>query len=249
MFTPEVLVDIVPDPELVLKMGPEDLGFILLRIARSTQENGMFHPACVNGAGRNGYGAPPDAKRYSRQYEGPIQQAVNEGWAWLKNQLLVVQAEGTNGQNGWMALGRRAGEVLEARNLDGFKAAADFPKALLHPKIAEKVWLSLARNELEDAVFAAAKAVEIAVREAGGYAVDDIGAALMKKAFHPDNGALTDPDAARGERVAMMELFAGAIGTLKNPSSHRDVPLKLGEAREMAMTASLLLRIVDERRP
>lgn len=47
----------------------------------------------------------------------------------------------------------------------------------------------------------------------------------------------------------MMEFFAGAIGTLNNPGSHRDVPLKLGKAREMVMTASLLLRIVDERAP
>lgn len=249
MFNPEVLVDIVPDPELVLRMGPEDLGIILLRIARSAYQNEAFHPSCVNGAGRNGFGSPPDAKRYPRQLEGSIQQAVNEGWAWLKNQLLVVQAEGTNGQNGWMTFGRRATEVLAARNLDGFRAASDFPKALLHPKIADKVWLSLARNELEDAVFAAAKAVEIAVRQAGRYAPDDIGMPLMRKAFSAENGPLTDMNAARGERVAMMELFAGAIGTLKNPGSHRDVPLKLGEAREMVMTASLLLRIVDARAP
>jgi hypothetical protein len=41
-----------------------------------------------------------------------------------------------------------------------FRAASAFPKSLLHPAIADKVWLDLARNELDDAVFAAFKAVE-----------------------------------------------------------------------------------------
>jgi uncharacterized protein (TIGR02391 family) len=189
----------------------------------------------------------PDAKRYPREYEGRVQLAVSEAWAWLQSRQLIVPAEGINGHNGHMVLGRGAAAVLDARNLDSFEASTEFPKGLLHSKIAEKVWLSLARNELQDAVFAAVKAVEVAVRAAGGYTVDDTGVSLMKKAFNPDNGALTDMDAARGERVAMMELFAGAVGSLKNPSSHRDVPLKLAEAREMVMTDSLLLRIVDAR--
>jgi hypothetical protein len=55
MFNPEVLVNIVPDPDLVLKLGPEDLGVILLRIARSASQNGLFHPnGCVHGSGLNG---------------------------------------------------------------------------------------------------------------------------------------------------------------------------------------------------
>lgn len=42
-------------------------------------------------------------------------------------------------------------------------------------------------------------------------------------AFSPENCPLTDMEAEGGEKLARMELFAGAIGSYKNPHSHRDV--------------------------
>jgi hypothetical protein len=42
-----------------------------------------------------------------------------------------------------------------------------------------------------------------------------------------------------------MSLLAGAIGSYKNPSSHRRVAISADEARDMIVLASHLLKIVE----
>jgi hypothetical protein len=71
----------------------------------------------------------------------------------------------------------------------------------------------------------------------------------MRRAFDVDNGPLTDRAAEPAERQAIGDLFAGAIGSYKNPHSHRNVPVvDPTEAAEIVMLANQLLRIVDARK-
>ena len=115
----------------------------------------------------------------------------------------------------------------------------------LHPVIARKVLPIFEKELYGSAVFEAFKHVEIAVRKAGDYTDKDIGTTLMRNAFHVDTGNLTDQDQHDGEKQARSDLFAGAIGSYKNPGSHRDVEITAQEATEVIIVASHLLRIVD----
>ena len=81
-----------------------------------------------------------------------------------------------------------------------FCNAAVFPKTLLHPSIADKVWLALARGDLSDAVFIAFRSVEEAVRQAGGFKPTDVGIKLMRMAFDKDSGTLADESQGDAER-------------------------------------------------
>jgi len=90
--------------------------------------------------------------------------------------------------------------------------------------------------------------VEIRVRELSDSEPRDIGVALMRQAFRPEVGPLTDQNAEKGEQEALSALFAGAIGVFKNPVSHRQVDYEDPTlASEVVLVADLLLRILDTR--
>ena len=68
----------------------------------------------------------------------------------------------------------------------------------------------------------------------------------MREAFKK-GGPLADATALEAEQEALAHLFAGAIGSYKNPHSHRSVTIESTEAAEMIVLASHLLGIVDKR--
>ena len=118
----------------------------------------------------------------------------------------------------------------------------------MHPEILPKVHPAFLRGDYEVAVFAAFRTVEVAVRTAGGFREDELGIKLMRDAFHPDRGPLTDMSVVSvKEREAVSNLFAGAIGAAKNPSSHREVEMDRTEAARLILFASYLMSVVDAR--
>jgi hypothetical protein len=119
-----------------------------------------------------------------------------------------VPAPDGNGRNGFRVLSRRAKRFESEAEFASYAVARMLPRETLHPKIADKVWMAFMRSEYDVAAFQAMKAVEVSVREAAGLGNNLIGVSLMREAFAPDKGTLTDITLERGERVARMELFA-----------------------------------------
>lgn len=239
------LTEIFPDVEVLLQLSPEDLVPVVLNLAKDALQNGMVHPQAVfqQVHGPNGH----YEKGYPQTKKGAAENALNVAWNWLERNGLVIPAPGTNGNNGWRQLSPRGAEIASQGNFDSFRQAAAFPKALLHPLIADRVWLCLARGEYDTAVFEALRSIEVRVRAVGGFVGTDIGVDLMRKAFDPNSGPLTNQQEPQPERLALSHLFAGAIGYYKNPQSHRMVNVNADAAREVAVLASHLLRIIDER--
>ena len=95
------------------------------------------------------------------------------------------------------------------------------------------------------AVFDAFKYIEVQVRIKSGLS-DLLGVDLMRQAFSAKNGPLKNSNLPDGEQVAQMELFAGAIGFIKNPKSHKMLTLSEEKCIELLHLANYLLRVLDE---
>lgn len=224
----------------VLKMPAEELGILILQ--RLDKERSSNHnlwnfansPLIAEWARRDGVDRLV------------LQRALAEGWAWLENQGFLApspdQASGC-----WRFITRRGRDLLQSRHPRAWVTGGLLPPEVLHPRLVEKARPPFLRGDYETAVFTAFKEVEVYVREAAGLGNDMIGVRLMRVAFSPDGGPLTDPGSESAEKEAMAHLFAGAIGLFKNPTSHRHIELSHpNEAAELILFANYLMRLVEQ---
>lgn len=167
-----------------------------------------------------------------------------EAWAWLNSRAYVSWRPDQDSvdsrrvtDEGQRALDLGLVRLHAAERLEG-KLLPDLHKA-------RRQFL---QGDYEEAVFSSFRTVEERVRQIARLDDADLGVKLMRRAFKPTDGPLADASSEAGEQEAVSNLFAGAIGAFKNPSSHRTVAYDdPALASEAVLLADLLLRLLERR--
>ena len=176
--------------------------------------------------------------------EGTHLLALVEAFVWLETRGLIVPSPYQSPEDS-RVLSRAGKKCLQSGSFQEV-IAAEALDLNLHSKLGTKIRSIFLHGDFETAAFAAMKEVEVRVRELSGLPHSLVGVALMRQAFKPAGGPLADQSLDGGERHARADLFAGAIGSFKNPTSHRAVAYdNAQEASEVILLADLLLRILD----
>jgi len=210
------LLSLFPQRRDLLALTPEDLGGVIIEALPPLIQNGRFTiDHLVN----------PLYQIVGPSYPAGTQDsvclAIAESISWLITQGLIVIDPGQ--PTLWYRLTRRAAGLCTRADVEAFRKGRILPDDLVPGLFAPKVAPLFSRGEYDVAVFQAFKEVEVAVRKAAntkgaGYPNSDVATTLMRNAFHPQTGPLTDMTVMSAEREAVPHLFSGAIGHAKNPT-------------------------------
>lgn len=119
------------------------------------------------------------------------------------------------------------------------------PEQYIHPLIYKRSMQLLNKGDFESAVIQAFKTIETSIRSRINAAQDELGVRLIRKAFHPEKGPLTDYSIPKAEREAFANYIAGSFSYYKNPPSHRDIEMDYISAFERIIVASILLKRIE----
>jgi len=144
-----------------------------------------------------------------------VRQVIAEAYGWLVAQGFL--APHPDRENKY-CLTRRANDASTSEEFNELRRASSIPWDMIHSDLREHMRRDLINGNYNGAIREAYIRVEVAVREAGNFDHDDVGVKLMRKAFRLDPpGPLTDQYAQQGEKDAIGNFFAGAMGFVKNP--------------------------------
>jgi uncharacterized protein (TIGR02391 family) len=232
-----LLRSLVGDAQTLLDLHPADLaGYILQVLVPEPSSPNWNRRSFCNQAGY-------DFADGKGQFRDDVARACAEAWAWLEMNGLICQNYDQDA--GWYVVTRRGAVAADREKLQALVKGEELPESFIHPLFLLHVRPLFLQGRFETAVFEAFKTLEIRIRDLSGFGPDKLGVQLVSAAFDPKRGPLRNPFAEGGEREALRHLLAGAIGSYKNPASHRRVAVHAHEARDMITIASHLLYIVE----
>lgn len=228
------LTEVFPDAATLLAVQPEELGDVILELAHADGNGPVLFSMPWALEPVESLNNPQWPQHLRRR----VKLCVAEAFAWLEHAGLIIrdpdQAES------YRTLTRRGAQLQNRQLAAEYRASAILPIGLLHPVILERCHAAFMRGDHDIAVFAAFKAIEVAVRDACRFSDGELGVSLMRKALHSETGPLTDKSVVSSEREATASLFAGAIGAAKNPTSHREYEMSKMEAARLLLIRKLL---------
>lgn len=234
------LKDLIPDTNEFLSMPPARLaGFFLLDCLKFSAQDkpGRFLPSEL-------------ADHVSRNYLNTEEAmaATMEALAWLISEALVVpDYQVCHAGSSYLRLSKAGLAVNSQQDVDALIwIRQNLPKSLLHPLVTQHAIPIFLTGSYDTAIFEAFKQVEIALKDATGLH-NFFGVDLARKAFAVTTGPLSDGALQNSEQQATSDLFAGAMGSFRNPPGHRNLDIKPKEAAEILIFASHLLGIINAR--
>src|SRR6266702_5800972 len=126
------LQDLVPDAATLFAMSPDEIGAILLELVQArplNEQQQMMHPNNISGHHM--------FEGYPQERWEALRQVVMEGWAWLITEGLIAPRPG---DPDWHFITRRSQRFKTAADLRAYRESTRFPRALLHPVVADRVW-------------------------------------------------------------------------------------------------------------
>ena len=220
-----------PSAEQLRELPTAELGLIVLTTLGNQDS---IHNILTGHKKVHGQNREPDADH--------LLGRLSDAWAWLV-------AEGCVGpyphqSSGWYRVTERGQRLSEEGTLSDVFADQRIPEDI-HEQLRESRRL-FRGGQIELGVFAAMREVEVSLRDKSGSSNDLIGVALARRALHPEKGPLVDDRLEKGERQAIADLYAGALGAFNNPTSHRVVNYEdPARAADVIVLADLLLRMLD----
>lgn len=227
-----------PPLQEVIDMSAEEIAPFLLTYLKGMPENSLNRYNFSLLSDRAVYEALND----DRQKVDMLGKRLMEAWMWLEHEGFVAPKPGQQGD--WAFITEKGKQIIASGDLKAYKMASLFPKDMDHI-LTKEVRPLFIRGDYDTAIFRSFKEVEMRVRKKASLSVEDYGIDLMKKAFGPP-GPLANTQVPKSEQERTRDLYVGAIGVFKNPSSHREVSfINPKEVIDIICFANQLLRMVD----